>query len=137
MEKEQFDNDDVFKNIIRKGGLEQPSFDFTQNIMSKIQSSNYSSVYAYQPVISKKVWMFVSAVVAFLLIFILLLPATENVSNLSKYINPVQNIVSSATAGFIRKLSVLNSLSWILAVLAACWLLFATDNWLMKKVIAK
>ncbi|MCK8479668.1 hypothetical protein [Psychroserpens algicola] len=47
--------DGLSRKVIGKSSVESPSFDFTQRVMSKIESLN-TSVTTYRPLISKPVW---------------------------------------------------------------------------------
>ncbi len=129
MEHEQFDTNDPLKDIIRRGLTEQPSFDFANRIMAKIQSPESSLVYAYQPVISKKVWMALGVIVAGLFIFLSLSPSASTQPNgLSKYVQPAQSVLNNTVSGFMNSFTALHSLSWIVVVIAAGWLLFMADR---------
>lgn len=52
--------------------LESPSKDFTANVMSQVSAISETSVTAYKPLISKKIWFVVLVVLAASVIFILM-----------------------------------------------------------------
>ncbi|MUU77721.1 hypothetical protein [Winogradskyella endarachnes] len=51
---EQFIN-----NIMSEAGLEQPSLDFTANVLSQIEVTSTSNATVYKPLISKSVWILI------------------------------------------------------------------------------
>lgn len=48
---------DIFvKRVVHEIGLEQPSIDFTESVLSKIQVQTQKSAISYKPLISKSAW---------------------------------------------------------------------------------
>ncbi len=78
--------------------LEQPSVDFTDKIMSKVESISNSTATVYTPLISKSVWyVIIGGFIALVAYIYLKEPAASsglfdrfNLSNIS--INPLQNV---------------------------------------------
>ncbi|MFI5220517.1 MAG: hypothetical protein ACHQNT_13610 [Bacteroidia bacterium] len=135
MKHEQFDSDDVMKNIIRKGGLEQPSFNFTNTVMSKIHSPQSAAAFIYQPVISRKAWITIGALFVALCGFVFLIPPGGNSAvDLSKYILPAQQTINNALSKIAGSISFINSFSTLVIIAAAGWLLFAADKYLRRMV---
>jgi hypothetical protein len=63
--------DAFLKGIVEEAGLEEPSVDFTQAVLSRIETaSKTNTVFDYKPLISKKVWWFLAAMVSGLFIYI-------------------------------------------------------------------
>lgn len=57
--------DDFIRKSINEVGLENPSVDFTNLVMSKIKvDSEKSTVFIYQPLITRKTWFIIIMVVA-------------------------------------------------------------------------
>lgn len=135
MKQEQFDSNDAMKNIIRKGGLEQPSFDFTNTVMSKIQSPQSAAAFIYQPVISRKAWVIFGGFFIALCGFVFLIPPGGNSAvDLSQYILPAQQTINNALSGIAGSISFIYSFSTLVIIAAAGWILFAADKYLRKIV---
>ena len=56
--------DNLSREVMGKSAIESPSFDFTNTVMSQINSLNTSRVTVYEPLISKWVWGVIAAVFA-------------------------------------------------------------------------
>lgn len=57
--------DDFIKKSIQEVGLEKPSLDFTDLVLSKIAAeSEISPVFHYQPILSKSTWFIILGTVA-------------------------------------------------------------------------
>jgi hypothetical protein len=64
--------DDFVKKVVKKAGLEAPSDDFTQSIMSKIVAQNEKRmVTRYKPLISKTSWLVLAGIAFFLLGYVI------------------------------------------------------------------
>lgn len=62
--------DDFVKKVVKNTGLETPSDDFTQSIMSKIVAQNEKSMATrYKPLISKTSWLVLASIALFLLAY--------------------------------------------------------------------
>ncbi len=72
MEKQSKNIDRITKNIIKDGGLHQPSTNFLSNVMEAIETQSVSQPIVYKPLISKTKWgiLFVITVLILVLIFI-------------------------------------------------------------------
>ncbi|NRD20631.1 hypothetical protein HNV08_11275 [Winogradskyella eckloniae] len=51
--------EEFIDNIMSEAGLEQPSLDFTANVMSQVEASSTSNATVYKPLISKPVWFII------------------------------------------------------------------------------
>ena len=60
--------DDFVQKVVKTAGLETPSDQFTQSIMSKIKAQ--SAVTHYKPLISKRSWLVLCSIVIFLLAYV-------------------------------------------------------------------
>jgi len=84
--------------LMTADSLEQPSLDFTDKIMTKVESISNSTATVYKPLISKSVWYVIIGCFLALVAYIYLKePAASsglfdrfNLSNIS--INPLQNV---------------------------------------------
>ena len=52
--------DDLSRKVIGKSAIESPSVDFTKSIMSQIKAVEVSKTTTYVPLISKRIWLFVT-----------------------------------------------------------------------------
>ena len=55
--------DRLSRNIMEAAELQQPSFDFTKNVLQSIEALNKLSVTIYKPLISKSVWFGIGALI--------------------------------------------------------------------------
>ena len=63
--------DDFIKKIVLESGLEQPSKDFTEAVLSKVAlEGKHSEVIGYKPLISKFTWGVLAAVVIGIIAFV-------------------------------------------------------------------
>lgn len=56
-EDKQLEN--LVKKAMKQSALETPSFDFTSNLMSKVENMKQSTATIYQPLISKHMWFWI------------------------------------------------------------------------------
>lgn len=92
--------DDFVKKVVKNAGLEAPSDDFTQSIMSKIVAQNEKSmVTRYKPLISKTSWLVLAFIAIFLLVYVIFGNSDLNVSWI-----PSINEVATDNIGFIKTL---------------------------------
>ena len=71
-ENEEKQLDQVVSKAIKKVAVTSPSVDFTQTLMHKIQAThNTSTTIVYQPLISKRIWIAISALVIALIVYVL------------------------------------------------------------------
>jgi len=70
---EQVENklDSLVKKVIKETTTKNPSLDFTSNVMSQIVVLQESKLTAYQPLISKNVWIVISVSFLALILFII------------------------------------------------------------------
>lgn len=54
--------DNLSRKVIGESAIENPSFDFTQTVMSQITALNSSKATTYVPLISKRVWSLLAIV---------------------------------------------------------------------------
>lgn len=98
--------DKLAKKVIKKLPLETPSFDFTATIMAKIEATETSSITTYKPLISKKAWLVISAIVAGLIIYLFSLDGSQTSSGMldkvdlsmvtdNKLVNTVSSVMMS------------------------------------------
>jgi hypothetical protein len=57
MSAEDIKKDPVITSILNEGGLEQPSSNFTDQIINTIKAQSSEAVYQYKPVISRSAWL--------------------------------------------------------------------------------
>lgn len=99
--------DQLSRKIMRQSSIEQPPFDFTQNVMAQIESLEHSKVTTYTPLISKRIWVFIALL--FIVIFgLAVFGATEENTGWINYLrldifsqfsiqNPLSNFKFSQT----------------------------------------
>ena len=97
MEKDDKRIEDLVNKLMTADSLEQPSFDFTDKVMSKVEAISNSTSTVYKPLISKPVWILI--VVAFLALvgYIIFNEPSTNSSLLERFdlsgvSNPLENI---------------------------------------------
>lgn len=65
--------DDFIRKTIKEVGLEKPSLDFTDLVLSKIQAEEEkTAVFEFQPILSKKAWFIIICAVIALFAYLLL-----------------------------------------------------------------
>jgi len=57
MEEQSKNIDRITKNIIKDGGLHQPSSSFLTNVMEAIETQSVRQPVVYKPLISKTMWI--------------------------------------------------------------------------------
>ncbi|MCC1484523.1 hypothetical protein [Winogradskyella immobilis] len=77
--------------------LEQPSKDFTDNLMSKIETISTTTTIVYKPLISKMGWIIISTVICLLVGYVIFNEPSGNSKllefvDLSKIKNPLANV---------------------------------------------
>jgi len=70
--------DDLSRKVIGKSSIENPSFDFTQTVMSQIKALNSSKSISYVPLISKPIWLLISLLAISGVIYIIFGPQSES-----------------------------------------------------------
>ena len=100
----------LVKKVVQTASIETPSPDFTKHVMSGILASKTNNNFIYQPIISKRGWLLISA--AIIGVFTFLIFHTENASpanqfnfsvlRFDKLLNSLNGLqVSSMTANII------------------------------------
>ncbi|WP_339755872.1 hypothetical protein [uncultured Winogradskyella sp.] len=95
MERDEKKIEAFIDKLLSNEVLEQPSFDFTDKVMSKVES--IPSVTVYKPLITKSVWTFLILGFVLLVGYVILKEPSGNNSwidrlNLSSVSNPLENI---------------------------------------------
>jgi len=95
MERDEKKIEAFIDKLLSNEVLEQPSFDFTDKVMSKVES--IPSVTVYKPLITKSVWTFLILGFVVLVGYVILKEPSGNNSwidrlNLSSVSNPLENI---------------------------------------------
>ena len=73
----------LLKKLVQTASIETPSPDFTKNVMSGILASKTKNSIIYQPIISKRGWLLISA--AIIGVFTFLIFHTENASPANQF----------------------------------------------------
>ena len=63
--------DDYIQERIKKEGLHQPSMNFTNAVISKIEAQEQSKVLEYKPLLGQKSWFAIAVVVTGIFIFLI------------------------------------------------------------------
>lgn len=71
--------DELSRKVMRQAKIEQPSFDFTQNVMSRMESIKTSNTTTYVPLISKRTWFLIVTVL--MVIFVFAFFGTSEINN--------------------------------------------------------
>ena len=67
MSSEEFKKDPTIKSIFDEGGIEQPSDNFTNQIIKNIKAQSKESAFVYTPVISKNGWLVLAFIGGFVM----------------------------------------------------------------------
>ena len=54
--------DDLAKKVMTSAPLETPSFNFTADVMAKLDAPQVSAITTYKPLISKKAWIVIGII---------------------------------------------------------------------------
>ena len=139
MKKEKIEKEKIIKEVILEIGLEKPSENFTDNIMHKLTLETKYSILNYKPVIGKKAWIIISAVIALSsLILILFTPSSEEniLEKIGVSINlqPIFDKIKLFADSLFENINIPNSL--LLGMLAILILALA-DRYLKKLIWSK
>ena len=86
MSEQEPNRDQYIKSLFDQGGTEEPSKNFTNNIIDTIKNETASSPYAYKPIISKNAWLTIAFIgVAAFLILMFFNPSSSEGLNLYGY----------------------------------------------------
>jgi hypothetical protein len=131
-------NDEQLKSILQKAGMEEPSADFTDRLMAKIQAAPIRP-FVYQPVISRKGWLL--SIIAFTTIcfLITLSPAEPGsaIPGFTPYMQGFLFLMSQSVSGLLGKISSLSSFTTVALVIACGWFLYAADKIIRKMMLTK
>jgi hypothetical protein len=111
MEENRNSQIDAFlKKELKEIPLENPSKDFTKNIMGVISSEETSEITNYIPLISKKMWIGIASVLAILSLALVFVPfQQEEESLLDKIPLDFSFLTKISFSGFIEVLAVSNT----------------------------
>ncbi|WP_400077745.1 hypothetical protein [Winogradskyella sp. R77965] len=85
MEKDDKRIEDLVNKLMEADSLETPSFDFTDNVMSKVEALSNSEVTVYKPLIPKYIWWLMASGFLALVCYILFKKPTETTSLSERY----------------------------------------------------
>ncbi|MEN8185846.1 MAG: hypothetical protein ABFR05_01820 [Bacteroidota bacterium] len=125
----ELEKDKALMSLLQKFTLEQPSIGFTSKVMLSLPDISQKTV--YQPVISKKVWYFITVFFIFMMVYVFL--NTDSVSTseiIDPYLAKIKNIFSFNTP------SLLTSPLFALSMFALSSLLLL-DNFFRSKNVSK
>ena len=88
MEKQSNIIDKITKNIIKEGGLHQPSPNFLSNVMEAIDVQEVIEPIAYKPLISKKIWIALTFFTGVIVTLLFLFPVYTETSLSSQLLIP-------------------------------------------------
>lgn len=118
-------NTDPLKKLIDKSFLEQPSDHFTASVMSKLGIALTPAVIRYEPVISRKGWLFIALISA---LFFYLALSGNSTGTLNTNALVVQSTIQHTTSALSALLSGSVALLLTLSALAA-FLLIGAESW--------
>lgn len=84
MSSDEFKKDPLIKSLFEEAGKEQPSGQFTDQIMSKLKADTKESTFEYKPVISRTAWRII-AFLGFLLFMYLLFGSSAEGQGINIY----------------------------------------------------
>ena len=92
------ESDKNIENLIDKmmaeNTLETPSFDFTSKIMSQVLIAEKSKVKAYQPLISKQIWILVIGALIALIVYVIMTGNNYELKIDKIYADKISNLFS-------------------------------------------
>jgi len=115
-------NTDPLKKLVDKSFLEQPSDQFTASVMGKLGISVAPAVTSYEPVISRKGWLFIALISA---MFFYLALSGNSTGTLNTNALAVQSTIQNTTSALSALLSGSVALLLTLSALAAFLLIGA------------
>lgn len=125
--------DDFVRKSIQEVGLEEPSLDFTNLVMSKINSvTERSAVFEYKPLLSKPAWFVILSIVAAIFIYVILGQPEQESTWL--WFSKVNRLTSFNVIGSMPNIEVSSTFLYgVLAVTFFVWI----QIFLLKKHIYK
>ena len=132
MSSEEFKKDPTIKSIFDEGGIEQPSDNFTNQIIKNIKAHSKDSAFVYTPVISKNAWLLLAFFGISLFVYLLFGNTPEGQGlNLYGY---TLNIDTSIIKGILSKIAFSFELSPILKTSLIALTFFTFTNLLIFEI---
>lgn len=125
MMKNNMQNDEALKRLLKKSGLESPSSDFTRNLMNALAPEK-KPVFTGQPVFSRNQVFFFISLFAIILLYAGISGSTFSITKMPD-LSAAQNLISKTLAAFASPL--------LLMVIVSGWLLYIFDR-LMKRTLS-
>ena len=88
MEKQSKHIDKITRNIIKDGGLHQPSANFLTHVMEAIETQTESQSIVYKPLISKTNWILLFVLIAIVLVLLFVFPVFSETALFSQFTIP-------------------------------------------------
>jgi hypothetical protein len=97
-------NDPSLTSLLKKNGQEAPSVNFIDKVMAQIQQEG---IIEYKPIISKKIWRFLSVLFVSSVVFVLFTesPSSSN-SYVSKYSDVLEKIIASFGSSIVESIQI-------------------------------
>ena len=132
MSSEEIKKDPFIKSIFDEGGIEQPSGNFTNQIIQNINAQSKESAFVYKPVISKNAWLILGFLGFSLFVYLLFgNPAEGQGLNLYGY---TLNIDTSIVEGIFSKIAFSFELSPILKTSFIALIFFTFSNLIIFEI---
>ena len=116
---------DPLKKLIGQDMLEQPSINFTSDVMSKLGMAPASAGIRYEPVIPAKGWIFIGLIAALLIYLALSMPTSESIISNSGMVQ----VTLHQTTSIFEKLFTGSFMVMLTIAAAAVLILFSADSW--------
>lgn len=104
MRKKKTDQDQFFREVFTHMEAGQPGTDFTQRVMNRIVTEKRTAMSRYQPLISTRGWLGISAVIIVLFVVLLLISSFGTTAEESVYITYIRRVFESIDLDFITGL---------------------------------
>lgn len=132
MSSEEINKDPFIKSIFDEGGIEQPSGNFTNQIIKNIKAQSKESAFVYKPVISKNAWLVMAFLGISLFVYLLFGTSAEGQGlNLYGY---TLNVDTSIVTGIFSKIAFSFELSPILKTSFFALIFFTFFNLLIFEI---
>ena len=97
-------NDPSLTSLLKKNGHEAPSVNFVTEVMAQIQRKG---IIEYKPIISKKIWSFLTLLLVSSVVFVLFTESTpSNNSYVSKYSDVLERIITSFGSSIVESIQI-------------------------------
>jgi hypothetical protein len=103
MKHQEINKDPFIKSVLDEGGLEQPSSEFTNQIINKLKAAQAKdSVFVYKPVISRKAWLIlaISGIALFAYLFLGFAPEGQGVDLYGYKLNIDMSVIKGIFSKF-------------------------------------